>query len=173
MTVNKCVILASGPSLTIEDIQATKHLFTIAINNTWEKARHCDILYAGDCNWWVHNNEKIDIDAQRYSRSKRADQLFRAKYDGGKGNYNSGQSAIELAVKFGFKEIILLGFDCSLKNGTHHHGDHENMPNPNAKKIEQWLGQFKAIRAHGAKIMNCSRYTELECFERCDLGAVL
>lgn len=169
----ECVILASGPSLIFADIQATAHLDTIAVNNTWEAAGHCKIIYAGDFNWWHHNHHKIDIDAERWSRSKRAQELYQARYDGGKGNYNSGQAAIELAIKLGYQRIVLLGFDCSLKNGIHHHSDHEKTANPDDSKVKKWHQHFSSIDRKGAQIINCSRYTELTCFERVELEQVL
>lgn len=45
--------------------------------------------------------------------------------------FNSGQRAIQLAAHFGAERIILLGYDCSLENGTHWHGNHpDGLKNP-------------------------------------------
>jgi hypothetical protein len=164
------VILASGPSLTDADIEATKHLPCVAINTTWEKVRHCQVLFAGDHRWWCDNAEQIDIPAIRVSLSSNSERQysatrFKTKVSVNAG-YNSGAVAIEYAIVNGAERIILLGMDCSVKLGEHHHGKHPKSPNPNETKCALWKQQFRTLRKTypSADIVNCSRYTELDMF---------
>lgn len=173
------VVLASGPSLVDEDIEKVRHLTCIAVNTTWEKARFCKVIFAGDHKWWIHNVDKIDIDVPRVGLSYNSENQYQAKRFNSKvakkGGYNSGCIAIEYAITQGAKKVIMLGFDCSVKNGTHHHGDHRKSPNPNDVKCEIWKRQFANLRKFypQADVVNCSRYTEIKCFPRKPLDEVL
>lgn len=173
------VVLASGPSLTLEDIELVERskIKTIAVNTTWKKARFCDILYAGDLAWWKHNHESIDISAQRWSCSSTARHKYQTHYRGSriKPGHNSGANAIELAYHLGARKILLLGFDCSVINGTHHHGDHSKTANPNEKRCKGWERQFQMLTSlcKDATIINCSRFTALDCFPKKDIKTAL
>jgi hypothetical protein len=166
------IILASGPSLTPEDIETVRQsgLKTIAVNSTWKAARFCHVIYAGDRKWWHEYRHEIDIDAKRVCFSLAACRLYKLKHHKGKKEkgYNSGMLAIDYAAQRGAKKIILLGYDCSVKHGIHHHGPHEKTHNPNPTKCEIWQGQFQYVqKVHsGVDIVNCSRYTELRAFRR-------
>ena len=87
--------------------------------------------------------------------------------------------AIQLGIFKGFKSIALLGYDCSLKNGTHWHGKHAepDLRNPDESKVKKWHDQFSRVsdmaKKQGVNIYNCSRYTELECFEKMELEEAL
>jgi hypothetical protein len=174
-------VLASGPSLTLEDIETVRKsgFKTIAVNSTWEKARFCDVLFAADNTWWLENYDKIDILAARASLSYNAEQYQDAprfpSRVAGKGGFNSGCIAIEYAVANDAGPVLMLGFDCSVKNGIHHHGKHKNLKNPDAGKCRIWMDQFALLRKlyKHAKIINCSRYTELKVFPRMSLEFML
>jgi hypothetical protein len=175
------VVLASGPSLTLEDIEIVRKsgLKTIAVNSTWEKVRFCDVIFAGDAPWWIEHGERIDIPAVRASMSYNAERgqkatRFPSKV-AGNGGYNSGCIAIEYAIANGSGPVLMIGFDCSLKNGVHHHGKHENLRNPTTSRCKVWLAQFHKLRKiyKDATIINCSRYTELKEFPCMTLESAL
>ena len=94
-----------------------------------------------------------------------------------RGYANSGAQSIALALFRGAARVILLGYDCSLANGVHWHGPHTRTGNPNEDTLERWRGHFQDVadyaKERGAQVLNCSRYTELECFERAALDDVL
>lgn len=178
-----CVVLGSGPSLGWDDyadVETIKNagLKTIAVNTTWEVARFCDIIYAGDAIWWKHNAKLIDIKAVRWTCARNAIGLYGCNYRARKikPGYNSGALAIELAANvYKAAPIILLGFDISLAHGIHHHGKHKHTANPNGDRAKKWIAQFRCLkdRIGEAKVINCSRYTELGYFERRPLNEVL
>lgn len=172
---NPAFVLASGPSLTLEDIERVKEskIFTVAVNNTWEKVKFCSILYAGDNCWWKHHGEKVEqaedngeINADRWTCSRPATRLWGAKYRDRriKPGYNSGANALEVTAFLGFNPIVMLGFDCSVKNGIHHHGPHTKTGNPNPDRCEKWKRQFKSLvdLYPNVEFINCSRYTEIK-----------
>ena len=164
------VVLASGPSLTQEDVDKTAYLPCIAVNSTWKIARHSAVLFAGDITWWVNEAESVDIPAKRVSLSYDAEREFDAERFVSKiwkrNDYNSGCIAIEYAVVHGADRVLMLGFDCSVKNGIHHHGRHARSKNPNPAKCEIWKAHFRRLRDTypAANIVNCSHYTELDIF---------
>lgn len=167
---NTVAVLGSGPSLTVEDIDLLRahKVPMIAVNSTWKVCRDCIGIYAGDYRWWKSYGDDIDINVPRYSRSKNAERHHKAKYVRSrvKGQYNSGMMAVEVAILKGASQVIMLGFDCSVKNGIHHHGPHKQSPNPNPERCKRWVKMFEQLkRTHKqAKVVNCSRYTELKTY---------
>lgn len=177
MTGNTCVIVASGPSITAEDIETVRlsGLYTIAVNSSWKIAQFCSVLYAGDRKWWQAYGPEVKIKTKRVTHSKSAAQLYKLKHHKctHKG-WNSGALAIHYAADR-FDKIILLGYDCSVKNGIHFHGAHTKTPNPDATKCNNWHGQFRQLSKEcKADIVNCSKYTEIVSFRlgnlECELG---
>lgn len=173
------VVIGSGPSLTAEDCALVEKsgLTTIAVNNAWKAARFCHALYAGDLAWWRHYGAEVDIDAEKYTLSQNAAQVFginRHKSKLGAG-YNSGLLAVEMAMAFGAARVLLLGFDCSVANGIHFDGVHQKTPNPDRGRCEKWKGYFSRLADTRPKtqIINCSRYTEIDVFERQPLEVAL
>lgn len=175
-------ILATGPSLTAEDCEAVRAAgcITVGVNSAWMTAPWIDVLYAGDNRYWKANIKAIDaagITAKRYSRSSKAEKAVEARYVKTRlgQDYNSGQMAIELAIRRDADLVILLGFDCSIKHGIHCHGPHVDTPNPNEVRCNRWKEQFARIpRVYPkANVVNCSRYTEIDCFPKRSLEEVL
>ena len=78
---------------------------------------------------------------------------------------NSGIGAISLAIKFGAKKIILLGYDCGITNNkTHWHGDHVAGLD-NARRIDEWPILFDKFAANvNTPIINATRTTALKTF---------
>lgn len=173
------VCIASGVSLTAEDcgiIEATPFA-TIAVNNSWQRARFCKVIYAGDHKWWHEYHESIDIPAERWSCARHADRYGCRYHPAGTGDYNSGMRAIQFAIWRGAKQIILLGYDCSIKQGTHWHGNHVGLKNPDNIRVKEWHKQFAQVAKEAEKatvdIINCSRYTDLTCFRQKPLEEIL
>lgn len=173
--------IASGPSLTKSDCDLVKqyHAKVVAVNNTWEMAGFCDYIYAGDFKWWNQYYSKINISAEKWTCSDKAASRYNINYHCVAGPYNSGMRAIQFGIMKGFKKIALLGYDCSIKNGIHWHGNHIEpvLRNPNSLKVKKWHSQFEKIAnqalQHGVEIINCSRHTELTCFKTSGLESEL
>lgn len=167
------ICIASGPSLALSDCDLViqSGLPIIAINDSWRAVPDCDVIYAGDWRWWQSSIDSLPEVPERWSCSEMAKRRFGTHYFNppDRGTFNSGQRAILFAVSHGAKNIILLGYDCSLSNGSHWHGDHTTLNNPTPTNIKRWHGEFNALALQQrgrVNIINCSRETALECFER-------
>lgn len=89
---------------------------------------------------------------------------------------NGGYQAMNLAYLWGARAIVLLGMDCGAPVGepTHWFGDHTGkLGNPVPAAFESWRKNFillaNDLAADGIRVINCSRKTTLECFERMPL----
>lgn len=171
------VCVASGPSLAAEDCEWVRRsgLPTIAVNSSWRLAPFCTVLYAGDCAWWDAYGKDVNIDAERWTCSRSAHVKHGINLHPVAGAYNSGARAIEFAIDHGASNVILLGYDCSLDDGVHWHGPHDATENPTTHKVELWRRHFKRVaeiaRKKNVQVVNASRKTALECFERVELNA--
>lgn len=90
---------------------------------------------------------------------------------------NSGAGVISLAAWLGVKRIIMLGYDMQHTGGkTHWHGDHPKGLG-NAGKVSKWPAEFKKLRARldaqGVQVINASRVSALDCFEKRTLEEAL
>jgi hypothetical protein len=171
--------IASGPSLIAADVELVRAagLKTIAVNNSWQLAPFCDVLYAGDHKWWAKYGRDAAIPAARWTCNQRAADEFGVHLHAARGPYNSGLRAIQLAALFGARRILLLGYDCAMLAGRKHwHPDHDGISNPTLSRMQAWAIQFTRVAAElkrNADVINCSRQTALKCFPRADLAAVL
>lgn len=90
---------------------------------------------------------------------------------------NSGFQAINLAWHFGARRIVLLGYDFQRTAGrSHWHGDHP-AGFANGGNYREWAHHMAALagdlKADGVDVINASRQTALECFQRRPLEAIL
>ena len=165
------VCIASGPSLTVEDcaIVEIARMPAIAINTSWKIARFAEILYAADFAWWKRNVDEIETQAERWTNNTQAANIYKLNLHRVRKSLNSGLLAIELAIKFGAKVVLLLGYDARTDNGTHWHGDHKTTKNPDAKRCEIWLRQFMLAEFGDATIINCTPKSAINRFPRLGL----
>ena len=182
------VVMASGPSLTAEDIETVRqwreagdNRYVIVTNTTYKSALWADCLAFHDFKWWKKYGHDVvaNFKGERVTISTSVNSgLVTVMPRPGFDSYgNSGAMAINLAVLAGAKRIIALGLDCQYTNGARHHfGDHPPGLG-NARSVKKWPNQFKRLAAHakgrGAEVLNASRATALECFERVNLEDVL
>ncbi len=176
--MDRAIILASGPSLVHDDIAMalSSGWPVIAVNSTWKAVPDCSVIYAGDLEWWDYWHARIDSTAELWTCSARAASRYGLKLHAATGGYNSGMRAVQFAYQQGARRIILLGFDCSTRHGTHWHGDHPvGLRNPGDGSEVRWLGHFSSLgnQLAGADIVNCSRYTALTLFRRLPLAQAL
>lgn len=185
------VIIASGPSLTVEDCELVKAWqgvgrHAIAINTSYQRAHWADVLYACDGHWWDHHIKQVektflgelwtqDHRAARqhglhYILSERKDGLSRVDGVIHQGS-NSGYQSINLAYHWGVKRMLLLGYDMS------DHGSQTHWHQPHAKfmvsPFDRWLVYFEKLardlKDDGIEVINCTRRTAMKCFPMGDL----
>lgn len=172
------VCIASGPSLTPEDVEKVRHLPCIVTNTTFRDALWAEVLIAHDSKWWKKYREEAELKFPGMLVGGRgkggrihclADVPWLVSYG------NSGALAIVLALYGGAERVLMLGFDCQ-KTGekVHHFGDHPPGMG-NALSMPQWPRIFKMVAkyASGRKVVNCTRQTVLTCFPRMKLEDAL
>lgn len=187
------VVAASGPSQSAEDLaEARGKAVILTINDTWKLAPWADALYACDFRWWVFNNPGDGFAGLRFQghvddglskgcipcNVKPGDHAMRfCGHRLGSGG-NSGFQAVNLAAVSGARRIVLTGFDMSLANGTHWHGDHNGLlGNPGAKMLRTCAEILdraaNTLSGRGIEVLNASRESALTAYRRVTMKEAL
>lgn len=180
------VCAASGPSLTVDDLDLVRDsgLPLIVVNNTWQLAPWADLLVAMDTAWW----RKYGAAAEAGFAGMRLGFTVHATKWGATHttwghmlhNFgNSGAAAIAAAVRAEATTVLLIGYDAGAgpSGELHWHQDHAAPLNNPQASIHRWPVQFERVAKHAAdrnvRVVNCSRRTALECFERMEFEEAL
>ena len=172
----------------------------IAINAAFKIGNWIDCVFFGDAGWYLTNQKQlvefggIKVTCAPKFASKRTGQSEGIKYlarDGKKTdgissqtntvcwNKNSGAASISLAVHFGCKQIILLGFDMNMtelagKQVHHWHTDYKPQKQPPFKRHLKGFGQIaNDAKERNIEILNCSPDSSIKCFPIVNLKEVL
>lgn len=188
------VILGSGPSLTAEQIDAARvsgH-FTIVVNATYKVMLDANVLYGGDFMFWkaymadVRKVFKGALWTQDASVAARW-QINRIRGTNRDGlglnnaihlNGNSGAQAINLAFLWGYKRVVLLGFDMKFGPGgeRHHHTDHP-APCVQSQVFFEWIHKIdrmaRDLRLQNIEVLNATPGSALKCFPMVNYREVL
>jgi hypothetical protein len=186
------VCLGGGPSLTADDVAYCRGKATvIAVNDSWRLAPWADALMASDAAWWNFYRGVPDFAGLKFCLEPQAAKfpgvtVLRNTGDAGlehdptglRNGRNSGAAAINLAVHFGAKRVVLLGYDMAAKTegkshwfGNHPKGLRGNSPYPLFRAM---IGTMVLPLAHaGVQVINASRETALDCFPRLPLTEAL
>lgn len=194
------VILASGPSLTQEDVDfCCGKAKVIAVNDTYRLAPWADALYACDSRWWFWHKGVPKFMGQKYSLDARVHKPFPSvtvlRNTGETGleldptglrtGKNSGYQALNLGVHLGGKHFVLLGFDMKPiqvphpKTGkpiqkNHFFGEHPHpVPPPYHLMIEKFETIVDPLLSLGITVVNATRETALKAFPRASLADAL
>lgn len=182
---------ASGPSLPLlVDEACASGLPTIAVNDAYRIMPWADVLYACDEHWWDHHEGARNFRGEKWSSHEQGDQhandkraaaekygLHLVRGSDGDGfsfdpslihyGSNSGFQAVNLAILFGCKRIVLIGFDMRRIDGrAHFFGEH---PKPlfDGTDYSRFLSPFKrAARTLPStiSIVNATPDSDLRCF---------
>jgi hypothetical protein len=144
---NECFILGGGPSLKHIDVGRLKGKRVIAVNNAYLLGEWIDVCFFNDMGWFrmhktgllgfaglkVTTNIKCRNEPGIRVMCKRTSPYGIATDPGILSwNKSSGACAINLAVHFGVRRIVLLGFDMQrVGDEANWHRDH---PNADRKK---------------------------------------
>lgn len=183
------VCIASGPSLTQDDVDYCRGKAQVyVINTSYKLAPWADVLYACDYAWWKYHDGAKDFIGQKWTYDERAAReyglnricgLSNAKFSATPGRIvlgnNSGFQCLNLAALAKPKRIILLGYDMKLAAGgiKHWHGDHPGHMNKQSP-YASWLKFFSDAKPLiPCEVINCTVDTALKCFERKPLRETL
>jgi hypothetical protein len=95
------------------------------------------------------------------------------------GGGNSGFQALNLAVQFGARRIILIGFDMSDAGGVHWYGRNnwQMANNPNSSNFMRWTAAFDraapVLEQAGVEVVNAAPHSALRCFKRTSVADAL
>lgn len=184
-------ILASGPSLTPEDVGYVRgKARVIVVNTTYQIAPWADVMYACDAKVWKWHKGAPEFTGLKYALTAESRrwaptvQVLKAtgldglelEPHGLKTGRNSGYQCIGLSFHLGAKQILLLGFDMKRgrNGGTHWHGDH---PHQGGMPFSSYLKHFptlvKPLRENNVEVLNCTPGSALGCFPKANLREVL
>lgn len=207
----RCFIVATGPSLRIEDLNLLheKGEICISVNGIFKAfdktewrpdyytvsdpactmAWQNEILemdvkekFIADVAWVYENEESYKNIYRWHLQIERFDNDYpNFSEDFAKlsywGNTVTYEGALQLAVYLGFKEIYLLGVDCSYKENKMEHFIKDyfctKFNNSDHQLVMRAYQTAKAFAdEHGIKIYNATRGGELEVFERKDFDSL-
>lgn len=182
------IVVAGGSSIVPRQLKLLEDVPNIITVNNMFRYLPDDVLicYAGDYQWWAEYHSLVTgcTLAALWTGDYSAAEKFQLNYTqclldrfgigrthlvhGG----NSGYQAMNLAYLLGATHIILLGFDCMYgpAGQRHYYPDHPKHFNANADQIKSWATHFgyasKFFKGEGVRVVNCSTFTALTCFER-------
>lgn len=182
------VIVASGPSAAGVDLEPARgKARIIALNSSVRLCPWADMVYGCDASWWLHENGLSDFKGLKIAGEARATQSYQdirtvkviAHIDTlvwdqpgciGSGG-NSGFQSINLAVLFGARKLILVGYDMQIDGGLHWHGKHPaGLNNPTAKNVPRWRRAIDGVQPElerlGVTVWNCSPVSALQAFPK-------
>lgn len=185
-----CAIVASGPTAKDANLELLRdRAKVIAINNSWKLVPWADVLYACDARWWeaykgvpefkglrVSQDTKVllmkrDIKIVRSQRGR--DRLITNQPGIIGWGGNSGFHCLNLAVVWGARRIILIGYDMRLDLGTHWHGLHQSMNNPTPGNVLRWCravdGVAEALKKMKIEVLNTSDVSSLKNYPKVSL----
>jgi hypothetical protein len=183
-------VIATGPSLTREqcEIVRDKGWKILAVSNAYRMAPWCDVIYAGDLNWWkTYEREARETSPQAalWTCSNTAAARFNLNFVQGnnsKGlghaiihtNGNSGSQAINLAYLWGAKKMRLLGFDMKPgEDGAKHFFGNHPPRLVQQMLFAEWIKRLKPVAEdlakRGVEVINCTPGSALPWFPMTDV----
>lgn len=190
------VCLATGPSLTVADVEWVRgRARVIAVNDAYRWAPWADALYATDVAWWLAHQGARTCTGEKWSIAHPTWQGRRERFpevtvlantgvtgletdpSGIRHGKNSGYAAVNLAVHYGAARIVLVGYDMGHPpGGRSHFAGHSGQlvrRSPYADFRTTFQTIVAPVRALGIELVNCSRESALTCVPRRALADVL
>lgn len=193
----RCIVAASGPSLTADVAEACRGERVVAVNDAYRIMPHADVLYSCDAAWYEHHKGCPGFSGEKWTshslrprndKSGVADRygltVIRGEDEPGfsldpavihYGN-NSGFQAVNLAILFGADQIILVGFDMRRIDGKSHFFGNHKAPLSEAGNFGTWIANFtRAAEMLGGspRILNATPGSALTCFPMVPLAEAL
>lgn len=175
-------VIATGQSLTREQVEQVRDLPCVVVNDAWRLAPWAGVLYAADARWWRANPEALAFAGTKVCAQPNRPQGVEYMRHSGVGGFdpdplyvrtggNSGYQAVHVAIHTGAARILLLGFDM---HGTHFFGPHrKGLKNTPPSDHAKWAKRFPGLIGHGAEIVNCTPGSAIECFPRMSITEAL
>lgn len=181
------VIVASGKSTKNAPLHLVKdRIHVLAVKANIDLVPDAEVCYGCDEMWWKMRNGLPEYKGVKLAYASTLQPLYKdirkVEVDPrdlilvdeplriGSGG-NSGFQAINLAVQFGAKDILLVGYDIK---GDHWYGRNKPpMNNPAQSNFDRWLKGFESaapgLQRMGVTIVNTSNDTAIKCFAKAGL----
>jgi hypothetical protein len=189
-------IIASGPSVKKADVELLKGRLTVfAIKKNVELAPFAEAVYGCDYAWWASVNGLPDFSGAKFAYADRAcdryglrkikipeplsDSILTEEVGVVGAGGNSGFQALNLAVQFGARRVLLLGFDCQDRSGVHWYGRNmaQGMGNPSEGNFRRWRAAFltaaPTLTGLGVEVINASPISDVKAFPRWSVADTL
>lgn len=186
------VCIASGPSLTAADVAYCRdRAIVLAVKDAIRLAPWADALYACDARWWrIQHALHAHVMGPKYSLEPAAAPFgvsilrdtgregLELDPTGLRTGQHSGYQAINLAVHFGARRIVLLGYDLRADDAQPHYFGPHPWPTRSWHELGPlFRAHYETLRAPletlGVTLVNCSRETALESVPRASLQETL
>jgi hypothetical protein len=186
------VIVATGASLTRVDVEyAAARAEVWCVKEAYQFAPTASLIYCADEEFWDYSPDVHQHGAEKWTANRDAatqhglnfvrvvhDEVISLDQNVLHSGYNSGFQALNLAILRGYKHIILLGFDMCITdhNRTHFFGVHPpkvRQHSPYSDFIRAFTCSAPTIEEQGVKVVNATRITALECFEKATIEQAL
>lgn len=192
----RCIVAASGPSLTPEVAELCRNERVVAVNDAYRLLPWAEVTYACDTAWWeIHHEAAAGERWTSHSLSPKNDKTMVADRLGlrvieGRGNVgfsrdpgyinyasNSGFQAVNLALLWGADPVVLIGFDMREVDGKSHFFGRHKPPLRDSAQWNTWIGNFakaaEMLWHPRPTIINATPGSALKCFPMGALADVL
>jgi hypothetical protein len=186
-------IVGAGPSAKSAGVdQLRGHAKVVVVNESYQLCPWADVLYGCDVKWWNSRNPQFDglklcydstlalfhVGINKIMIRESSDVILVDKAGVVGAGGCSGFQALNLAVQFGARKILLVGFDMRSDLDTHWHGRH--LPpcgNPSQINFDRWKksldGSFEKLTTLGVRVINCSPVSTLTSYPKMTIAEAL
>lgn len=177
------IIIGTGPSLTQEQLNQVSHLKKFGVNNAFEF--DLDVHLACNWQWWdVYWDQIKDYRCDKWTPRIESAEKYGINYieerwaDGLStdpsyihAHHGSGPQVVNLALHYGVKTMILIGWDMCYREKRHYFGEYPKSLQhfPRVGPNGEMTGLIKEMETinpedYGIEIINCSPESALTCF---------
>jgi hypothetical protein len=194
------IVAATGPSLTVGVAECCRWAHAagthavIAVSDAWRLMPWADALYSCDARWWdLHqpafagdkwSSHHLPDNDKRAAASRHGLNLVRGRAGQGFSfdpecihyGANSGFQAVNLALLFGARRIVLVGFDMRLVGGRSHFFGEHPAGLRRTSNHRNFISAFEVAAASlpaGIEIRNATPGSALRGFPSIDLDQAL
>jgi len=178
------VVIGTGPSLTVEQLEKVKHLKKFGCNRAFEF--DLDVLAATNKEFWDHYWPDIkDLRCEKWTPYKPTAEKYNINYieeRNEKGlstdtsyihhHHGSGPIILNIALHYGVKKMLLIGWDMRHKGKRHYFGEYPKSMQHTTKNLGpdgELIGLIKEMETinpsdYGIEIINCTPNSALKHF---------
>lgn len=183
----ECIVAATGPSLTEAVAERCRGRAVLAIKDAYRRLPWAAVLYGCDAHWWDAYDGCPDFAGEKWSSHSEGSNEKRATAErwglrlvrgaDGEGfscdpslihyGSNSGFQAINLALLWGARRLVLVGFDMRVDGPRRHFFGSHPPPMNNCLRYEGLVPRFRRAAAQlprDIEIVNCSPGSALDCW---------